>query len=162
MQWKLPRDVDDALDLSDFRKLSRRRRGSRDVGAQLFCALLRSVGLMARLVVSLQPLPVTTTSAPTIIAGMEVTSKKAIAQFDGGDDTPPVHSNSNSNMFILSTDRVHEPIAHHHHHHHQPMFAASSSPSRVEDDSDSEGEADDAEEAKCEHNDDDPSTTRSS
>lgn len=31
--------------------------GSRDFGAQLFCALLRSVAVEARLVCSLQPLP---------------------------------------------------------------------------------------------------------
>ena len=43
--------------LSDFRDIAATLRGSRDVGAQLFCALLRSVGVDARLVCSLQLLP---------------------------------------------------------------------------------------------------------
>jgi len=42
---------------ADFQDAARRREGSRDVGAQLFCALLRSVGVDARLTCSLQPLP---------------------------------------------------------------------------------------------------------
>ena len=48
---------------SDFRELAARRQGSRDVGAQLFCALLRSAGVDARLVCSMQPLPFTTNAA---------------------------------------------------------------------------------------------------
>ncbi|KAL2870905.1 putative DNA repair protein Rad4 [Aspergillus lucknowensis] len=45
------------LDREDFRKQARALQGSRDFGAQLFCALLRSVAVEARLVCSLQPLP---------------------------------------------------------------------------------------------------------
>ena len=41
----------------DFPGLARSLRGSRDIGSQLFCALLRSVGVQTRLVCSLQPLP---------------------------------------------------------------------------------------------------------
>lgn len=37
---------------------------SRDVGAQLFCALLRSAGVETRLVCSLQPLPFNVTAIP--------------------------------------------------------------------------------------------------
>ncbi|KAI9715724.1 MAG: hypothetical protein M1828_000739 [Chrysothrix sp. TS-e1954] len=53
----------------DFFEAAKARQGSRDVGAQLFCALLRSVGVTARLVCSLQPLsfskvPPTPTSTP--------------------------------------------------------------------------------------------------
>jgi xeroderma pigmentosum group C-complementing protein len=44
------------LDKSDFVKAGKSLQGSRDVGSQLFCALLRSVGVEARLVCSLQPL----------------------------------------------------------------------------------------------------------
>jgi xeroderma pigmentosum group C-complementing protein len=43
-------------DREDFRHAAKTLQGSRDVGAQLFCALLRSVGVRARLVCSLQPL----------------------------------------------------------------------------------------------------------
>ena len=41
--------------LKEFRELARQCHGSRDVGAQLFTALLRAVGVDARLIVSLQP-----------------------------------------------------------------------------------------------------------
>ncbi|KAI4716682.1 Rad4-domain-containing protein [Aureobasidium sp. EXF-10727] len=41
----------------DFVTAARTLSGSQDVGAQLFCALLRCVGVDARLVCSLQPLP---------------------------------------------------------------------------------------------------------
>ena len=44
----------------DFVKLSERHEGSRDAGAQMFCALLRSAGVEARLVCSLQALPFAT------------------------------------------------------------------------------------------------------
>ncbi|OXV06738.1 hypothetical protein Egran_05495 [Elaphomyces granulatus] len=40
----------------EFRTLAESRQGSRDVGAQLFTALLRALGIEARLVASLQPL----------------------------------------------------------------------------------------------------------
>lgn len=43
--------------LSDFRDAATKLKASRDVGAQLFCALLRSIGVHARLVCSLQLLP---------------------------------------------------------------------------------------------------------
>ncbi|KAI9754356.1 MAG: hypothetical protein M4579_004754 [Chaenotheca gracillima] len=43
-------------DLKEFRSLARRCEGSRDVGAQLLTALLRGLGLDARLVANLQPL----------------------------------------------------------------------------------------------------------
>lgn len=42
---------------SDFYETASSLDASRDVGAQLFCALLRSAGVDARLVCSLQPLP---------------------------------------------------------------------------------------------------------
>lgn len=41
--------------LEEFRELARRCQGSRDVGAQLFTALLRGLGIESRLVASLQP-----------------------------------------------------------------------------------------------------------
>ena len=42
--------------LKEFRKLAQKGEGSRDIGAQLFVALLRSLGLETRFVSSLQPL----------------------------------------------------------------------------------------------------------
>jgi xeroderma pigmentosum group C-complementing protein len=43
-------------DIAEFRELAKALEGSRDVGAQLFTALLRALGLEARMVVNLQPL----------------------------------------------------------------------------------------------------------
>jgi xeroderma pigmentosum group C-complementing protein len=42
---------------ADFIAASENLKGSRDLGAQLFCGLLRSAGVTCRLVCSLQPLP---------------------------------------------------------------------------------------------------------
>ncbi|KAL4911020.1 hypothetical protein BDW74DRAFT_4958 [Aspergillus multicolor] len=50
-------DAEVFLSRDDFRKQAKSLQGSRDFGAQLFCALLRSVAVDARLVCSLQPLP---------------------------------------------------------------------------------------------------------
>ncbi|CAN8097948.1 unnamed protein product [Discula destructiva] len=51
-----PKNSDSCGDKVTFRKAARTLKGSRDVGALLFCALLRAVGVEARLVCSLQPL----------------------------------------------------------------------------------------------------------
>lgn len=51
-----PEDVDPAIDRTAFIDMARNRNGSRDIGAQLFCALLRSAHVEARLACSLQPL----------------------------------------------------------------------------------------------------------
>lgn len=53
------------MDKEDFREAAKSLRGSRDVGAQLYCALLRSAGVEARLVCSLQPLAFTS-GGPTL------------------------------------------------------------------------------------------------
>ncbi|EUC43245.1 hypothetical protein COCMIDRAFT_7285 [Bipolaris oryzae ATCC 44560] len=50
-------DFDTPMDKDEFRTAAHILRGSQDVGTQLFCALLRAIGIEARLVCSLQPLP---------------------------------------------------------------------------------------------------------
>ncbi|TPX14642.1 uncharacterized protein E0L32_005334 [Thyridium curvatum] len=55
-EYELPNDMESTLERADFRKAATTLQGSRDVGAQLFCALLRAAGVEARLVCSLQPL----------------------------------------------------------------------------------------------------------
>lgn len=52
---------------NDFLDAAVKMEASRDVGAQIFCALLRSAGVEARLVCSLQPLPFNVTAIPTIV-----------------------------------------------------------------------------------------------
>ncbi len=49
-------DLPDPVDMEDFRDAAKKRSGSRDLGAQLFCSLLRAVAVDTRLVCSLQPL----------------------------------------------------------------------------------------------------------
>lgn len=55
-QYQLPDDIESTLEKTDFVEAAKSLRGSRDVGAQLFCALLRAAGVETRLVCSLQPL----------------------------------------------------------------------------------------------------------
>ena len=50
-------DLDDPMDKDEFRTAAHTLQGSQDVGTQLFCALLRGIGIEVRLVCSLQPLP---------------------------------------------------------------------------------------------------------
>ncbi|KAL2044734.1 hypothetical protein N7G274_002509 [Stereocaulon virgatum] len=56
-QMQPPNDIDLPMQESDFRDAAGSLKASRDVGAQLFCALLRSAGVDTRLVCSLLPLP---------------------------------------------------------------------------------------------------------
>ena len=52
-----PDDIDLPMQKSDFLTAARKLKGSRDIGAQLFCGMLRASGIDARLVCSLLPLP---------------------------------------------------------------------------------------------------------
>ena len=68
-RWSVPREqqqqgehqrtksVGEIMDLSEFIQAAKDLEGSQDTANQLFCALLRSVGVEARLVCSLQALP---------------------------------------------------------------------------------------------------------
>lgn len=58
-------ELDDPMDKDDFRKAAHTMQGSQDVGTQLFCALLRGIGIEVRLVCSLQPLPFASSAQPT-------------------------------------------------------------------------------------------------
>ena len=64
IQYKLPDDADSVFEKSDFRAAAKSLKGSRDLGAQLYCALLRSAGAEARLVCSLQALSFTAGGPP--------------------------------------------------------------------------------------------------
>ena len=52
-----PEDIDLPMQKLDFLAAARELKGSRDVGAQLFCAMLRAAGVDARLLCSMLPLP---------------------------------------------------------------------------------------------------------
>ncbi|KAF5670573.1 xeroderma pigmentosum group c complementing factor [Fusarium heterosporum] len=64
-EYEPPEDMESCLDREDFREAAKKLQGSRDVGAQLYCALLRGAGVRARLVCSLQPLACTS-GAPSM------------------------------------------------------------------------------------------------
>ncbi|KAI9046360.1 putative DNA repair protein Rad4 [Aspergillus affinis] len=57
VQEQIMVDPEVILSKGDFQKQAKTLQGSRDFGAQIFCALLRSAAVEARLVCSLQPLP---------------------------------------------------------------------------------------------------------
>ena len=58
-------ELDNPMDKDDFRTAARTLQGSCDVGGQLFCALLRGIGVEARLVCSLQELPFASAAQPS-------------------------------------------------------------------------------------------------
>ncbi|KAF2706393.1 Rad4-domain-containing protein [Pleomassaria siparia CBS 279.74] len=58
-------ELDDPMEKQDFRRAAASMQGSQDVGTQLFCALLRGIGVDARLVCSLQCLPFVSAAQPS-------------------------------------------------------------------------------------------------
>ena len=72
---------------ADFRKSAQQREASRDVGAQLFCALLRAVGVDARLVCSLQPLPFSGATKGTPMPPARPPAYLAVSQNDKATDS---------------------------------------------------------------------------
>lgn len=78
--------------LDEFRATAERMQGSRDVGAQLFTALLRALGTEARLVASLQPLGFGWTKAETY------TPKTDTAKKEEGSNAESADSESDSEL----------------------------------------------------------------
>ncbi|BDD56162.1 hypothetical protein MPDQ_000974 [Monascus purpureus] len=84
-------------DLGELCSVAERMEGSRDVGAQLFTALLRALGLEARLVGSLQPLGFGWTKAETYTAKPNAeTEVEAVASAHASAETETSGSNSES------------------------------------------------------------------
>ncbi|OKL57159.1 hypothetical protein UA08_07442 [Talaromyces atroroseus] len=77
-------------DRHEFRTLADKRQGSRDVGAQLFTALLRALGIEARLVSNLQPLGFgwTKSEVDTSETGQQedVNGRKSVPQSSDSDE----------------------------------------------------------------------------
>ncbi|RMD44031.1 hypothetical protein DV735_g1077, partial [Chaetothyriales sp. CBS 134920] len=72
-------EAEDMVDLDDFKTAAHTRSGSRDLGAQLFCALLRACAVDTRLVCSLQVLPFS--ASATQQAGTEQVSALSTASY---------------------------------------------------------------------------------
>lgn len=85
-----PEDIDLPMQKDDFRAATISFRASRDVGAQIFCAMLRSVGVDARLVCSLQPLPFQT--APKVVIPPKKYTATIVAEHKSRSTTPEVNS----------------------------------------------------------------------
>ncbi|RMZ80834.1 hypothetical protein DV737_g2857, partial [Chaetothyriales sp. CBS 132003] len=79
-------------DLAEFRELARTCEGSRDVGAQLFTALLRGLGIEARMVASLQPAGYGWTKAEQTAPSKEFTIASAASKTS--EDGPSGHASS--------------------------------------------------------------------
>ncbi|KAI0152621.1 Rad4-domain-containing protein [Xylariaceae sp. FL1272] len=77
--YNLPPNAESPMDKSDFREAAKTLEGSRDVGAQLYCALLRSAGVNARLVCSLQPLSFSS-AGPYMGAGRKKKETQSLEQ----------------------------------------------------------------------------------
>ncbi|KAK9456687.1 hypothetical protein V1511DRAFT_495023 [Dipodascopsis uninucleata] len=79
------KDREPPLDLVGFRKALSRAEGSRDLGAQGFCALLRALRVKTRLVFSLQPLSFTFAKRSQ---KQSRASRAVTISDDGGDENP--------------------------------------------------------------------------
>lgn len=100
------------MPITGFRDASKDLSGSRDLGAQLFCALLRSAGVTTRLVCSLQVLPFTfaqkgTTQALSRFAlkkrdAVSSSAIKSPAKKAPAINSPTVQSPTNSTIPALS------------------------------------------------------------
>ncbi|PGH20079.1 hypothetical protein AJ80_03729 [Polytolypa hystricis UAMH7299] len=77
-------------DLDEFRELARRSEGSRDTGAQLFTALLRSLDIEARMVANLQPIGFGWTKAENYreLTEKEVENLSSDNEASGEDERP--------------------------------------------------------------------------
>ncbi|KAL8907121.1 MAG: hypothetical protein Q9171_005988 [Xanthocarpia ochracea] len=93
-----PSDLDVLAQKSDLLECANKCEGSRDVGAQLFCALLRSAGVETRLVCSLQVLPLIATTKGT------TPQKAPIRQMPVIDHNPP-SSDNDSDHHIQTKQR---------------------------------------------------------
>lgn len=94
-QWRDHLDMEsevenapDPVDFEDFQSAAKLCKGSRDMGAQLFCALLRSLAVDTRIVCSLQVLPFARTPITTTPQKPAPTYIRADAQDFGTGSTP--------------------------------------------------------------------------
>ncbi|KAF1984941.1 Rad4-domain-containing protein [Aulographum hederae CBS 113979] len=79
----LPAQAEGPTDRVDFQRAAAEPQGSADLGVQLFCAMLRSIGVETRLVCSLQPLPFgSTTTRP---AAADIKAQKSVSAEDNSD-----------------------------------------------------------------------------
>ena len=88
-----PEDIDLPMQKSDFLSAAGKLKGSRDIGAQLFCAMLRAAGVDARLVCSMLPLPFQPAHKLTLSEVMHNASR--LPHHKSPQGTPEPHSDAN-------------------------------------------------------------------
>ena len=128
-KYEPPSDMETVLDKDDFIAAAKKMQGSRDVGAQLFCALLRSAGVETRLVCSLQPLSflnnAPTMPKPKSRAAQQAASRQknpipsiyrsppppSPAAADGGGSAGALGDSENQAMFLSPRRRLGHPDA---------------------------------------------------
>ena len=99
---KIPDDLDLPVELPDFHEIAKKMQASRDIGAQLFCAMLRSAGVEARLVCSLQPLPFGASAVRTTPQRQKYTYTAVYA--DNPDSDSPLDSDNASSKTTTPAD----------------------------------------------------------
>ncbi|OCL08346.1 Rad4-domain-containing protein [Glonium stellatum] len=94
--------LDSPMERSDFRKAAKALEGSQDVGAQLFCSLLRAIGVEARLVCSLQCLPFAS-MARDISAQTPKIQRNTVVLDAYASDASSIRSNTSANPSTASS-----------------------------------------------------------
>jgi xeroderma pigmentosum group C-complementing protein len=92
--FELNERTEKPLELADFRRAATSMSGSADMGAQLFCCLLRALGVETRLVFSLQPLGFAS-AADLSPPSATTTSLKRTLYLHDLDDAPKVPTTAN-------------------------------------------------------------------
>ncbi|OJJ42734.1 hypothetical protein ASPZODRAFT_147130 [Penicilliopsis zonata CBS 506.65] len=93
-------------DRDEFRAVAEAMQGSRDVGAQLFTALLRALGIEARLVGSLQPLGFGWTKAETYAEKTQAASVNREDTIEAGDISADSEESSDSDEVPTKTTKT--------------------------------------------------------
>ena len=86
--------------LKDFRRLARKCEGSRDVGVQLFTALVRGLGIEARMVASLQPVGFGWNKGEEATMTKKKASKRSQARATSGGSNPESDDDESVRMLV--------------------------------------------------------------
>lgn len=100
--------------VDDFRSAAERMEGSRDTGAQLFTALLRTLGIEARMVASLQPLGFGWTKSETYTPKVKSDSKVVPESTETSTGAELEASDSDSTDESTSSNRKNNPQGYDH------------------------------------------------
>ncbi|KAJ5613001.1 hypothetical protein N7510_006195 [Penicillium lagena] len=100
-------DAEVFLSKADYVSQAKTLQGSRDFGAQLFCALLRSAGVEARLVCSLQPLPFSGTVKD--MTPVKTDRKYIVISSDDHETSTDEHNHSSNSPTPSRARRIGQP-----------------------------------------------------